>query len=432
MQDLHKLHEEHETNQCPEWKAPYRRGKGGSPPSAKRQKAAEKKKPITVVYNRGQTAELDIKLTATYQQVLQEAANLTGKAPGKLRLLRGNGGWLGHIITEDEQIREGDTVQVVHTDYHEGDFRNVLVHVHAQKDLKEDPIRRRTRTFKVAIEESIADLITPAGLTHMMYLAGARVYLLNQDFSQLEEVEREFWLTEFEKFNCSTAEVATLRLPTAHAFLVTSAKGPGPWVPQTKVSEQFTHLQQVVEDKKLNFNNTGEDHRLFDGITIGELQLQTTTYISTMAGAIEASTTDMGKLTTTSYKLDDASEFLKLVIQGGGRTTHYLLDATTRVGSCFPTLGAMINDRKATLTIRSKTGSDGEPTPTKELAAGSKFTSYSADPEKIDNMNTLHCIFENIDVVNEDSDYTSTENHKKEFHSTNCRTPRNKLGQNQF
>jgi hypothetical protein len=150
--------------------------------------------------------------------------------------------------------------------------------------------------------------------------------------------------------------------------------------------------------------------------------------MSTAAGAIEASTTDVGRLKTTSYKLDDASELLRLVIQGGGRTTHYLLDVTTRVGSCFPTLGVMIDDGIATLTTQSKIGSDGVPTPTQELTAGSKFPKYLTDFEKIDNMNTLYCVFEKIEAVKEDSDYTSAKVGKGRMVHDKQQDPQKEIG----
>jgi hypothetical protein len=111
---------------------------------------------------------------------------------------------------------------------------------------------------------------------------------------------------------------------------------------------------------------------------------------------------------TTSYKLEDASEFLRVVVHGSGRITSYLLDGSARMGTCFPTLGQMIEDNKATLTTRSKTGEDGQPTPTKERTEGSKIAKFADDFEKINNINTLHCEFENVEPVNENSDYTSS------------------------
>ena len=67
---------------------------------------------------------------------------------------------------------------MIETDYAEGDFRYILVHVYAQKDLGKNAIRRRPRVFKVSIEESLADIISLAGLWHLMYLRGATIYLL--------------------------------------------------------------------------------------------------------------------------------------------------------------------------------------------------------------------------------------------------------------
>jgi hypothetical protein len=54
-------YEGHETSQCPVRSYRPQRGKGGSPPNAKRQKAAEDKQAITIVFNHDQTKELDVK-----------------------------------------------------------------------------------------------------------------------------------------------------------------------------------------------------------------------------------------------------------------------------------------------------------------------------------------------------------------------------------
>jgi hypothetical protein len=271
------------------------------------------KQTITIVFNHDQTKEIEIEAPASHQDVLLEA-RLTGKDPAKLRLLRGNAGWLAHIITEDELIRAGDTVLVIETDYAEGDFRYILVHVYAQKDLGKNAIRRRPRVFKVSIEESLADIISLAGLWHLMYLQGATIYLLNQDFSKLEQVDQSNWNTGFEKFNCPTAEETQLQLPIGHVFLITSTSGHGPWVPQTPVSKTYSHQRQVEDDHKAHFTNTGEDHRVFKGITMGELQLQTMTVMTTATGAIENSTIDMKGAKTTSYELEDRSEFIRMII----------------------------------------------------------------------------------------------------------------------
>jgi hypothetical protein len=54
-------YEGHNTNQCTARNYRVQRGKGGSPPNAKRQKAAEDKQIITIVFNHDQTKELDVK-----------------------------------------------------------------------------------------------------------------------------------------------------------------------------------------------------------------------------------------------------------------------------------------------------------------------------------------------------------------------------------
>jgi hypothetical protein len=146
---------------------------------------------------------------------------------------------------------------VIETEYDPGDFKYALVHVYAQKDLGQSAIRRRARVFKLSIEENLAEVITLAGLGHLMHLQGAAIYLLNQDFSQLEQVDQMEWGTPFEKFNCPTAKETHLQLSTGHIFLITSPRGQGPWIPQTPVSNSYSHRRQIEDDIKCHFNNTG-------------------------------------------------------------------------------------------------------------------------------------------------------------------------------
>jgi hypothetical protein len=69
----------------------------------------------------------------------------------------------------------------------------------------------------------------------------------------------------------------------------------------------------------------------------------------------------------------------------------------------------MIEDNKATLTTRSKTGENGQPTPTKEITGGSKLDKFADNYEMINGIKTLQCDFNKVEPINEDDDYTSSE-----------------------
>jgi hypothetical protein len=117
-----------------------------------------------------------------------------------------------------------------------------------------------------------------------------------------------------------------------------------------------------------------------------------------------------------------------MIIHGAGRITSYLLDGTARMGTCFPMLGQLIDDKKATLTTRSKTGEDGQPTPTKEITGGSKLDKFDGNYGMINGIKTVQCDFNKVEPINEEDGYTSSETTKGRNLTGGQQDPQTEIG----